>query len=115
MKMGPEFQLVNALRHGYVENMRKANFTSLNYKRIHYKTTWHQVQPHCSICLWHRLSLRTQFYNQSTQSHTLTIRRQKQGLKKMPTKTRQPNRTVQPQSLSPISYKSEQKENDLKI
>lgn len=33
MKMGPEFQLVNALRHGYVENMRKANFTSLKLQK----------------------------------------------------------------------------------
>lgn len=33
MKTGPEFHLVNALRHGYVENMRKANFTSLKLQK----------------------------------------------------------------------------------
>lgn len=33
MKTGPEFQLVNALRHGYVQNIRKANFTSLKLQK----------------------------------------------------------------------------------
>lgn len=33
MKTGPEFQLVNALRHGYMQNIRKANFTSLKLQK----------------------------------------------------------------------------------